>query len=756
MEPIGQMKNEEVSRIQEFVAANTPFLAPDEEIMRDHRMAPRSTREQRVLMEGGNEYLYDEIRRFLQGTLDDNFEITENMIVSPAARFGDMTTAIFTASGDHAMASTKGVIGFCSCIHYPVRFVRKYYETDPQVGVREGDGFLFNDPFYGGLHSPDQSSFMPVFHDGERIAWVCCGLHQGEDGAKEPGGMGPAMESPYDEGLKMPPIKVFENYKVRTDVLTFLQNSTRDPRMQGADVKTRFATCHRLEQAVKRAVAQYGVDAVVGALRQNIEYVAAEVRRRIKELPEGTIRANSYMDSTMREDVLMRVPLSVTVRDGRMILDFRGSSPQIGNRPINCPQTSMKVLLSMSYLCFVWPDLPRLNAVLEPIEFITDPNSICDATRNVPTALSMQLLFKGITMTHMAAAKFYFPCKAKYGKIIAPWFNQPVTFIYGGITQNHEMTGNLCADLNGMPGGAHWDGDGEHSLTPNFSAMTDCGESELTELDLPFMQLISKKFSTDNLGFGKFRSGAGYQTSAAMRGSPFWGFSSIAGGSKFSSVPGLFGGYGSPAYPLCKIKNTNVFVELKNAPGLFTADMVSLMNERPFKGAEYISTRGAVPFETCTEGELYMVSQGAGGGYGDVLDRNPKNVIKDIEEGLLSPEVAQKLFCVRFDPVTLRVDVIATENARRCEREARIARGRPFDEFCESWVKPEPPAEIPYFGSWGNDMRTVYANGAKGTPETLPLVMMANPDELTISALKLRVKELESMLESGASDRGAA
>lgn len=738
-------------RLKAFVSANIPFLAPDETIMRDHRMLPRSEREERVLSAGGNEFFYAEIRRFLQGALDDNFEITENMIVAPAARFGDMTTAIFTAGGDHAMASTKGVIGFCSCIHYPIRFVRKYYEQDPLVGVREGDGFLFNDPFYGGLHPPDQSSFMPVFHEGELIAWVCCGLHQGEDGAKEPGGMGPAMESPYDEGLKMPPIKVAERYRMRTDILTFLQNSTRDPRMQGADVKTRFATCQRLEQAVKHAVARYGLDAVVGALRQNIEYVAEEVRRRIRALPDGVIRTNAYLDSTMREDALMRLPLTVTVRDGRMILDFRGCSPQIGNRPINAPQTSMKVLLSMSYLCFVWPDLPRVNAVLDPIEFITDPGSLCDATRNVPTALNMQVFFKGITLTHLAAAKLYFPVKVKYGKVIAPWFNQTVTFIYGGITQNHEMTGNLCADLNGMPGGAHWDGDGEHSLTPNFAAMTDCGESELTELDLPFMQLISKKFSIDNLGFGKYRSGSGYQTSAAMRGSPLWGFSSIAGGSKFSSVPGLFGGYGSPAYPVCKIKNVNVFEELERNPELFTADIVKLMNERPFAGGDYRSSRGAVPFELCTEGELYMVSQGAGGGYGDVLDRDPAQVMRDIEEGLLSHEMAERLFCVRFDHHTRVVDEPATSEARRQERAARIARGKPFDAFVEAWNRPEPPPGIPYFGSWGNDMTTIYANGRKGTPETLPLVLMPDPRDVSIGALEARVKALEAELESARS-----
>lgn len=732
------------ARIQEFVAANIPFLAPDDGIMRDHRMASRSGREERILKDGGNEYLFDEIRRFLQGALDDNFEITENMVVAPAGRFGDMTTAIFTASGDHAMASTKGVIGFCSCIHYPIRFVRKYYENDPQVGVREGDGFLFNDPFYGGVHSPDQSSFMPVFHEGELVAWVCCGLHQGEDGAKEPGGMGPAIESPFDEGLKMPPFKIYENYKPRTDLMTFLQNSTRDPRMQGADVKTRFATCRRLEDALKRAFAHYGVDAVVGALRQNIEYVAAEVARRIRELPEGTIRTQAFLDSTMREDALMRLSLAVTVRDGKMIMDFRGSSPQIGNRPINSSQTAMKVLVSMGFLCFVWPDLPRVNAVLDPIEFVTDPKTICDATRNVPTTLSMQVFFKGISMSHMSAAKLYFPTKNKYGKIIAPWFNQPVTFIYGGITQNFELTGNICADLNGMPGGAHWDDDGEHSITANFAAMTDCGESELTELELPFIQLISKKFTTDNLGFGKFRSGSGYQFSAAMRGSPFWGFSSVAGGSKFSAVTGLFGGYGSPCYPVCRIKNINVFDELERNPSLFKADIADLMNERPFKDGVYTVHRAALPFEMCTEGEFYLASQGAGGGYGDVIDRDPERVIKDIEEGLLSHETARNLFCVVYDAHTLMVDQAATAAARKARRAERVRQGVPYDDFVAKWVTDTPPADIPYFGGWGGDNETLYANGSKGTPETLPLIMLPDPKDVEIAALKKEIEALKA------------
>lgn len=731
----------EASDLTRFLESNIAFLAPDDEIMRDHRMAPRSSAEEAVLRDGGDPHLYGEIRRYLQGALDDSYEISENMVVAPGGRFGDMTTAIFTASGDHAMSSTRGVIGFCSCLHYPIRFVRKYFEHDPAVGAGEGDCFIFNDPFYGGLHTPDQSSFMPVYHEGQIIAWVCIGLHQGEDGAKEPGGMGPAIESPFDEGLKMPPIKMAENYRMRTDVLTFLQNSCRDPRMQGADMKMRLNTCVRLEDAVKKVIADYGPEALIGALRQNIEFVADEVKRRIEALPPARVRGQLFLDSTMREDALLRLHLETYVENGKLILDFRGSSPQIGNRPINAPLTMMKVLISMSFLCFVWPDLPRSNAVLEHVELRTDPRTITDCSRDVPTVLSMQVLFKGITLTHVLAAKLYYSARKQYAKIIAPWFNQTMTFLYGGITQHNDHTGNLCADLNGMPGGAHCDSDGEHSMTPNFSAMCDVGESELAEQDLPFVQMIAKIFPRDNVGFGKFRGGAGHQTSVAMRGSPLWGFSAIAGGSKFSSAPGIFGGYGSPTYPVCRVKGINIFEEIEKQGG-FRGDIEHIMNDRPYSGGTYLATRGAMPYEFCKEGELYLTSQGAGGGYGDVLDRDPQLVMKDFREGLISERTVRHIYHVAYDPRSLAADPIATRQLRHAEREARKSRGVPFSTFIEGWVKETPPEHLPYYGGWGTDHTRLFANGTEVQSDQVGMIMMPDPRDVRITELENQLARL--------------
>jgi hypothetical protein len=152
-------------------------------------------------------------------------------------------------------------------------------------------------------------------------------------------------------------------------------------------------------------------------------------------------------------------------------------------------------------------------------------------------------------------------------------------------------------------------------------------------------------------------------------------------------------------------------------------------------------------FEFCAEGELYMICQGAGGGYGDVLDRAPEMVIKDVEEGLLSPELAVKMYKVAFNQDNLVLDLEETKNLRNKERQARIDRGIPYDEFVKSWVKDTPPEGLPYMGSWGDDDSVIYAN-APGVPgRTIKAgsegMMLANPKDLYISSLEKQIADLQ-------------
>lgn len=731
--------------IDDFLRDNTLFLAPDREIMRNHAHGPRSTDEERILSGSPDPHVLNLVRGRLYAALDETYDMVEQMGTAPGAKWGDLVTGIYTARGDLSAISPKGVVVFSGICHYPIKFIARYWAPDPTVGLSEGDGFIHNDSRYGNIHNTDQSMIMPVFHDGELICWVSSTIHEGENGACEPGGMPAAAESKWDEGLKMSPFRIVEDFQIRRDLLTYLQNSVRDPKLQYEDIKVKLHACVRLIERIRAVIAEYGKDAFIGCLRKNIEDVDAEVRRRIREMPDGTVRVQAFIDGTLRENCLMKWNFSVTVKGEKMTLDCRGSCPEFTNRSINTTLASLKTCLATSYLIYIWPDLPHNMAVFSPIEVLTDENSLLDASFEAPNAMSLTPLFKSFSMPIYAMAKFLYSAPKRYTSVYASHFNQPFTFVYGGITQHAEVTGNFCADINGNGGGARFDRDGEHALSPIFGYMCDTGEQEFNEEELPVLRLVSQHLSKDRMGFGKYRGGLGYEQMIAARDSDVWGFMTGGTGSFHPSAYGLFGGYGSPAYPLAKVKNVNVFEVLRTDPGRFRFDMVELMNEQALEGADYGTYHMGMTFEPAKQGEVYMICQGSGGGYGDVLERDPQLVMKDIEEDLLSPALARELYFVVFDEQSLIVDPQATAAARDAERAARKARGRPYAEFVADWCTAEPPQDLPYYGSW-DDPTVIWAGqGASRRQvraEALAGIMMPNPKDLRIAELEAEVAAL--------------
>jgi N-methylhydantoinase B/oxoprolinase/acetone carboxylase alpha subunit len=360
-------------------------------------------------------------------------------------------------------------------------------------------------------------------------------VHEGENGATEPGGMPARAESKFDEGLMMSPFKVVENYKIKRDLLTFLQNSVRDPKLQLEDMKVKLHSVMRLRDRVLTILEQHGRDALVTTLRKNLEDVEVEVRRRIAELPDGTTRVNAFLDSTLREDALQKMSMAITVKGDRMTCDFRGSSPQFANRSCNTNIASFKAALVTGFLQNIWPDLPHTMAVLSPIDVIADRNSFVDASDDAPQAMSLMCLFKACTIPSVPMAKLNYSLPHRYTATIAPQYDQAATFIYGGLTQHGDVTGNFCADINGCGQGARSHADGENALSPMFGFMCDTGEHEFAEEDTPIVRLSAQVLAKDRVGWGKYRGGLGYEQIATVRNSDVWGFMTGVQGGKFLS-----------------------------------------------------------------------------------------------------------------------------------------------------------------------------------------------------------------------------
>jgi hypothetical protein len=156
----------------------------------------------------------------------------------------------------------------------------------------------------------------------------------------------------------------------------------------------------------------------------------------------------------------------------------------------------------------------------------------------------------------------------------------------------------------------------------------------------------------------------------------------------------------------------------------------------------------SLPYELARRGELYMIAQGTGGGMGDPLDRDPAGVMRDMDEALISHDVAWRIYRVVYDRQTLRVDAAATGDAREQARRERIAQSVPFDRFCSQWVKDRPSPAAPYFGCW-SDRTRVHAGNAEVTHpagQVFPPVRMPNPLQVRIDLLERELTQARQAL----------
>ncbi|WP_240377141.1 hydantoinase B/oxoprolinase family protein [Bacillus piscicola] len=736
-----EFKNEE-ELVKKFLNETTLFLGPEPDFMQDHTLASITERE-KVAIRNADPSVLSVTRSKMQAGTNESFEMLEQIGAAPGAKWGDLISCLFTAKGDLSIVSSGGVLLFAACVQYGVKYIVKHWLNDPDVGVKPGDIFYYNDARYGGVHNTDQVLIMPYFHEGELIAWISTIVHEGENGAVEPGGMPSAAEQVYDQGLAISPIKIGENYQFYKDIVTFFQNSVREPKLMVVDLKAKLYAALRIEQRVAEAIEEYGVDPVIAVLRKTLDDTVDEVKRRVSQWPDGTVRMMGVADSTLRENCLIKVNLELKKKGDVLTLDFRGSSPEFANRPNNAVTSALKGTLGQLFLSYVWPDLPRNQAVLAPMEVIVDEKSVFNPSFEVPNSQSMMTMWPAFSVTQAALAKFLYNSPEKSTNVIAPWYNMITTCIYGGVTQHGETVGNLCADLNGMSGGARDGMDGEHSIAPLFAPMAEQGEQEQIEEEVPIIQL-SRRIMKDNQGFGQYRGGQGYQMFLTQQDSDFFGFMTTTIGSKYPSAHGIFGGYGAPTYPLCKIKGVNVFDVLKNEPEKMAFTTEEIMNNQPLEDATYSTHHTGLQFELAEEGEIYIITQGAGGGYGDVLDRDPNMVMKDVEEDLISQTTANDIYKVFYDPETLVLDWETTEVTRKKEREARKKRGVPFNEFINNWVTEKPAEHLPFYGSW-SDRSVVYAGSTEKIMEEgkLKSVMMPNPKDVQISKLEKEIQSLK-------------
>ena len=624
-------------------------------------------------------------------------ETTMKLGASTGMRWGDVAFGIYTGLGDLAVVAT-GIWFHAVLGQIPVKYIVKHWLHDETVGVRPGDSFFFNDPFYAGVHGADMGLCVPIFADGELICFAGANVHTGENGSSEPGGQPIAAKSRYEEGIMVPPIKVGENYTLREDLMTMLGTATRDPRTMVLDIKARLAACRIAERRIQEIVAEKGVKFFRGALRKILSSTAKAARKKVSRLHDGVYRQPRFMDIVGSEEKLLKMGICLEKKGDKLKLTFDGVSPMLDAHPQNTFFQGI-IGLAMVYFCgWFFYDLPANNALLEALDWEFPERTLVNASGDVPTALAPAIQTCFVHGIFLIGARMTYNLDPE--RAVASWFSGFGVPYFGGFNQWEEPVADISPELNATGAGARPDMDGVSGAGAFFATMSDCSDVETTEADRPFLYLFRNYFQ-HSYGAGKYRGGAGVGFGVAIHHVPWLAMGGLGYGSKYPATLGIFGGYAVPPGFIQTVHGSDVKKHLADSDRNLPVNLDQLYQEgNPEIGNRSLHniTMGIKPF---LNGDTFYMPAGGGAGYGDVLERDPQAVMDDLRIGLVSRWIAENLYKVVFDPETLVVDIDATKRLREKAFEERKKRGVPLEEFEKTWSKEQPPRDIlTYYGGF--------------------------------------------------------
>ncbi len=626
-------------------------------------------------------------------------ETTMKLGASTAMRFGDVAFGIFTAQGDLSVCAT-GIYHHAVLGQIPLKYIVKHWVDEPSVGVKDGDSFFYNDPYYAGVHNADMGLAVPVFHEGQLICFIGAAVHTGECGGSEPGGTVTAAKSKYDEGMLIPPIKIGEDYQLKEDLLNMFAAMNRDPRTMILDIKARLAATRIAQRRVLDVVEEKGADFVIGGLRKILTMTGEAARKKISMLNDGIYRQPRFLDTLGEDNGLLKIDVTVIKKGDKITLNLENSSPMLMDKPANSYYQGV-IGLAMVYFCgWLFHDIPTNNGLLEAIDWKFPDGSMINAKGDVATSIAPLVQ---ITFTHGM-----FQCGARMtystmpDRSVASWFSGFSIPTFGGLNQHGEPVADITPEINATGCGARVDMDGVDAAGAFFATMADCSDVETTESDRPFLYAFRNYFS-GSYGHGKQRGGAGLGFSLIIHDTPFFMMGSHGGGSKFPTTQGLFGGYGLPSLFVRKVAGSNIKALMADSNDLLPNRLSNVYDgSNPEEGKVSFGNISSV-VSPVQDGDTYCSYAGGGAGLGDALERDPKSIMKDLTNGLVSPWAVKNIYCVVYDEDSQRLDMAGTEAAREAKRKARIASGVPYDEFVAEWEKQSPPAEIlTYYGDYPN------------------------------------------------------
>lgn len=621
----------------------------------------------------------------LDQSLNESQEVVKYLSASPIVReAGEALEALYLPTGE-AVDIASGILMHFMNVTRGIRYMIANRYNAEGIGIYEGDQFVNNDAYIGGMHCPDTCLIEPFFYKGEHIGWAGCVSHTSETGGIEPMGMCPSAKEAWHDGMIVPMVKLVERSSIRRDVMGMLLRGTRDAATYELDMKARLAGNERLVRKLTELVDEFGVDFFKRACRKFVQEGKELFRLKLREMRPGIYSARTYCDTTgggPEKLAVIQLDMEIT-EDGQLIIRCPVVSPQqpcFNNAYLPAAEaTVIYTLLDQ----FLWDT--RWNSGAAELITLDIPKGSrinADSSQSVgysTVGIAMQV---STTLTIALSRAFYATGKPEEAQA-----GGPPTCNFGMIAGvdgfGRPFGGYFIPPTYSMGCGGRFRGDG----FPNYALFNPWNNIADVEGDEAKMSVLylAWGFVSGSAGVGKYRSSYLVHSVIAAHNVSSCVIIHNGQGGRISSGQGIFGGYPGPKTRVRLVSNTDLNNRIKNGEPI-PQDPSDVDTIKNVSGdfVEYGASVGAI---SCKSGDIADSYCAPSAGFGDPLEREPKLVLEDYRGGLIGIEDARRQFRVVIDAEAGEVDYSETENLRGDKVKERLRQGVPGNKFLKTLVK---------------------------------------------------------------------
>lgn len=368
--------------------------------------------------------------------------------------------------------------------------------------VLPGDVILLNDPYHGGSHLPDLTAFVPVFGGERRLFWTIVRAHQSDIGGATHGAYNPQATEIWQEGLRIPPMKLYEEGRLRDDLLDMLALNVRNPRDFRGDLAAMIGAAHLGERRMAKLFGEFGAETVLDAVEAILDAAEQQARSVVATWANGVFHGEAILDDDGhgREDI--RIVAKVTKRGSDVEVDLSGSDPQ-STSFVNSSHANMQAAVVMAFAYLIDPEIPKNAGALRPLTVVAKPGTIVWAEPGAPVTLCTSHPSNEIVEAVVKALSRSCPDRAMAG-----WGRRFRIALQGEDPRNgrrfiwhlfHARPGGGAS-----PGGDGWSSIGEWHVVGGIKF----GSVEVAEVRFP-LHFRRHEFRPGSGGDGEHRGGLG-------------------------------------------------------------------------------------------------------------------------------------------------------------------------------------------------------------------------------------------------------